>query len=345
MTALAAAMAARRDLGGRAWCHRGRALLKACPSLRSPLALAWRLQRGALAGWAAALLVAGVVDGAAAKGVGSLLGSGTQVRTALARLGGQAGITSAYLAAVMGIIGVVAAAYATAAVLRLRTEESAQRAEPVLVTSAGRVRWAASHLIIAVAGTAVVLAAAGFGAGLGVRTAARGRSRHAGAQAARCRAGPAALRRALAVPAVAVALFGSSCRDPCVVGWLPRSRCALAAVARRARPRLRLARWLQDISPFTHVPKLPGGPVTARPAGLAGCSDRAVALAAAGLASCAAATSADSAHSMAPRRLPAPAGLRSRSSLCAANAQPRTLAIRRASRLRPLRTADPVQIA
>jgi ABC-2 type transport system permease protein len=275
VTALAVAMAARRDLGaGLVPSRPGPA--QARPSLRSPLALAWRLQRGALAGWAAALLVVGVVDGAAAKGVGSLLGSGTQVRTALARLGGQSGITSAYLAAVMGIIGVVAAAYATAAVLRLRTEESAQRAEPVLVASAGRVRWAASHLIIAVAGTAVVLAAAGLGAGLGYGL----RAGDPGTQVPRLLgAALAQLPAALVVAAVAVALFGLLPRSCVAGGW---AALALAAVLVELGPTLRLARWLQDISPFTHVPKLPGGPVMAAP--LAWLTVIAAVLAAAGLA-------------------------------------------------------------
>jgi len=271
----AARLAARRDLGaGLLPVRPGRP--EAAGWLRSPLALAWRLQRGALAGWAAALLVVGVVDGAAAKGVGSLLGSGTQVRTALARLGGQSGITSAYLAAVMGIIGVVAAAYATAAVLRLRTEESAQRAEPVLVASAGRVRWAASHLIIAVAGTAVVLAAAGLGAGLGYGL----RAGDPGTQVPRLLgAALAQLPAALVVAAVAVALFGLLPRSCVAGGW---AALALAAVLVELGPTLRLARWLQDISPFTHVPKLPGGPVMAAP--LAWLTVIAAVLAAAGLA-------------------------------------------------------------
>jgi ABC-2 type transport system permease protein len=30
-------------------------------------------------------------------------------------------------------------------------------------------------------------------------------------------------------------------------------------------PTLRLSQWVQDISPFTHVPKLPGGSFTAEP--------------------------------------------------------------------------------
>ena len=88
------------------WYRRGRAPRR--PPGRC--AARWRWPGGCSAarwpaGWRA-LVARPSVNGAAAKGIGSLLGSGAQVRDVLARLGGQAGITSAYLAAVMGIFGV-----------------------------------------------------------------------------------------------------------------------------------------------------------------------------------------------------------------------------------------------
>ena len=274
VAAVAAALAARRDLGaGLVPPRPGPA--QAAASLRSPLALAWRLQRGTLIGWGAALLVVGAVTGATAKGIGSLLGSGTQVRSALARLGGQTSMTSAYLAAVMGIIGLAAAGYAISAVLRLRSEESAERAEPVLVSSASRVSWAAGHLIIAVTGTAVVLAAAGLGAGLGYGL----RGGDPGTQVPRLLgAALVQLPAALAVAAIAVALFGLLPRSCVGGGW---AALALAAVLVELGPTFRLAQWIQDISPFSHVPKLPGGTLSAVP--LAWLAAVAVALAAAGM--------------------------------------------------------------
>jgi polyether ionophore transport system permease protein len=271
----AALLAARRDLGASLVPPRpGPA--DAAGSLRSPLALAWRLHRAALAGWVIGALVYGAALGSIAQNVGSMLGSSGGVRNAIARLGGQSGLSDAYLAAMMSIFGLVAAGYAISVVLRMWSDESGERAEPVLATAVSRLSWAASQLFIAVAGSALVLGAAGLGAGLssGLRGAG------VGAQVARLLgAGLAQLPAALVVAGVAAALFGLLPRSCVAGGW---TALAVAAVILLLGPTLRLAPWVQDISPFTHVPKLPGGPGS--PVSLAWLALIAVALAAAGLA-------------------------------------------------------------
>ena len=117
--------------------------------------------------------------GAAAKGVGALLGGSASAQHAIIRLGGQAGLTNAYLAAVMSLAGLAAAAYAVSAVLRLHSE-AAGLAEPVLATACGRIRWALSHVAIAVAGSGALLVVAGVAAGLGYGL----RAGHAGPEVA-----------------------------------------------------------------------------------------------------------------------------------------------------------------
>jgi ABC-2 type transport system permease protein len=268
-------LAGRRDLGAGLLPDRpGPAA--AGPWLRGPLGLAWRLQRGTLAGWAAGLLAGGIASGAAGKGVGSLLSSSGQLRTAFLRLGGQAAITNAYLAAIMGLAGLVAAAYATSAVLRLRTEEAAGRADPVLVGLASRAGWWASHITITVLGTAAVLAAAGIGTGLGYGL----RAGDAGTQVPQLLgAALAQLPAALAVAAVAVLAFGVLPDWSVGIGWTALAAAVLLALFGEI---LRLDQWVLDISPFTHVPKLPGGTVSAVP--LTWLAVIAVALAGLGLA-------------------------------------------------------------
>jgi putative exporter of polyketide antibiotics len=244
--------------------------------LHGPAGLAWRLQRANLAGWSAGLLATGLAVGAAAQGVGSLLGTSSQLRQAFERIGGQSALTDAYLAAIMSLAGLAAAGYAVSGALRLRGEESARLAEVVLVTPTGRLRWAASHLAVVLAGTAVVLAAAGIGAGLGYGL----RAGDPGTQVPRLLgAALAQLPAALVVAAVAVALFGLVPRWAVAGGW---TALALATLAALLGPALRLPQWLADLSPFSHVPRLPGTPASATP--LIWLSAVALGLAAAGLA-------------------------------------------------------------
>jgi ABC-2 type transport system permease protein len=87
------------------------------------------------------------------------------------------------------------------------------------------------------------------------------------------------------VPAVwviggaAVALFGLVPRMAVAAAW---SALALAALITLIGPTIRLAQGVLDVSPFSHVPKLPGAPVTVAP--LAWLVVVAVVLAVAGLA-------------------------------------------------------------
>src|SRR5262249_46138965 len=133
---------------------------RATESLRTAFALAWRLHRGTLTGWLTGAVIYGVIVGSAAKGIGGLLGS-SRIRDIMTTLGGTSAITNAYLAAIMGFSGLIAAGYAVSAVLRLRSEETSGHADPVLAAGASRLRWSLPHLLIAVAGTALILVAAG----------------------------------------------------------------------------------------------------------------------------------------------------------------------------------------
>ncbi len=255
------ALAARRDYGAGLLPDRpGRP--SASGLLRGPLGLAWRLQRGLLGGWAAGVVCVFAVSGAAAKGIGSLLGGSTQLRNEFTRLGGQAAITNAYLAALMLLSGLGAAGYATSAVLRLRTEETGGLAEPLLATAVGRIRWGLSQVAVAVFGAAVLLALAGLATGLGygLRT---GSDPSTGPEVARMLgAAMAQLPASLVIAGVAVALVGLL-PGACVAGaWTVFGAVVVIDLFGQV---LQLSHWLLDVSPFTHVPRLPGGTVSATP--------------------------------------------------------------------------------
>jgi len=271
---VAGVVAARRDYAAGVLAQRS-GPARAAASLRSPMALAWRLQRGSLIAWVIGALVYGAIVGEAARGIGGLLGS-SEIRKIMIRLGGQTAFTNAYLAAIISFSGLFAAGYAVSSVLRLRSEETEDRADPVLSTGAGRTGWALSHLSIAAGGTVAILAGTGLGAGLGyvLRSGGGGRevARLVGAALAQAPA-------ALVVAGVAAALFGLAPKASVAGGWTALGAVFLMLFLGAS---LQLPQWVLDISPFTHLPKLPGGTVSAAP--LVWMSVIAVALAIAGLA-------------------------------------------------------------
>ncbi|MFE1316823.1 ABC transporter permease [Kitasatospora phosalacinea] len=258
LAALARTLVARRDLGAGLLPQRpGPAA--APPALAGAAALARRLQRGPLLGWTLALAAAGAVFGGVAKGVVDLIGDNRQMAEVLARMGGQQGVLDAYLSSIATVFGMVAAVYAVQAVLRMRAEEVSGRAEPVLAGAVSRLRWAAGHLLFPLLGTALLLAAAGLAAGL-----AEGLALGRGTGEAVGRMLGAAL---VQLPAVwltaAVALAGYALLPHlAAAGWTGFGVFVLVAWL---GPILRLPQGVLDLSPFSHLPHLPGGRLDAAP--------------------------------------------------------------------------------
>ncbi|MDH6125664.1 ABC transporter permease [Kitasatospora sp. GP82] len=230
----------------------------AAPALRTHLALAWRLQRGTLYGWCAAFAVAGAVFGGVAGGVASLIGDNRQVSDILRRIGGQQAISDAYLATILGLLGMVAAVYAVQSVQRLRGEELGGRAEPVLATAVSRTAWAGGHLLFPLLGSAALLTIGGLTAGLTSGASLGNLPGHLGSLLG------GALVQLPAVwlaAGVTLALLGLRPR------WTSAGWGVLAAflVIGWLGPVLRFGRPILDLSPFTHLPHLPGGAFDLQP--------------------------------------------------------------------------------
>ncbi|MDT4992119.1 MAG: polyether ionophore transport system permease protein [Actinoplanes sp.] len=268
------ALAGRRDMGAGLLPERP-GPVTAAPSLRSPLALAWRLHRGLLLGWVIALALTGAVLGGAAAGIRNMESPNQQLTDILSRMGGPNGFTDAFLGAIFGLIGMVAAAYTVQATLRLRQEESSGRVELLLATRVSRVRWAASHLAFALLGTALLLAVAGLAGGL-----AYGAQVHdVGGQVARL-LGTAMVQlpAAWVLAGLGTALVGLAPR----ISSLAWAALIVSVLASELGALFGLNQWIVDLTPFTHVPKLPGSAFTVTP--VLWLTVAAVALSAAGLA-------------------------------------------------------------
>jgi ABC-2 type transport system permease protein len=268
-TGLAIALAAHRDHGAGLLPDRpGRP--EASAALRGVQSLAWRLQRGSLAAWAAGYAVLFAVCGAAAQGISQLFGTSRALRDEFTRLGGQQDLVNAYLAGLMLLAGLIATGYAVSTVLRLRTEETEGRADPVLSGTAGRIRWGLSHMLVAAAGSAVLLAVAGVATGLGYGLRASGDPTGngsgtitVGGEVLRMSgAGIAVLPAVLVIAGVAAAAFGLLPQACAAIAW---TAVGLLVVLNIFGQTTQVSHWLLDISPLTQVPRLPGGTVYVQP--------------------------------------------------------------------------------
>jgi ABC-2 type transport system permease protein len=230
----------------------------AAPGLRSPLALAWRLHRGLLLGWALGFAALGLVFGGVADSVADLTKDSSAMSDVFARMGGGSAIVDSYLSSTAGILGLIAAGYAIQSTLRMREEETTGHAEVLLTDAVGRLRWAGGHLLFALLGPAVVLAVAGLAEGLtyGLIIGNVGHEIGRGLSSTTSQ-----LPAVWVLAAVATVLVGLLPRLA-AVAWGALTICLLVLLVGTT---LRFSQWVLDVSPFTHIPHLPGGHPAATP--------------------------------------------------------------------------------
>ncbi|GAA3800134.1 ABC transporter membrane-spanning protein [Streptomyces coacervatus] len=240
--AVAYALAGRRDMG--------MSFLPTRPGpatgrLRTAGALAWRLQRGGVLGWSLGYFLVGVVYGGLTDGVADLVGDNKNARQIFERMGGHSGLTDSFLASMVGMLGLIAALYVVSSVLRLNGEETSGRAEPLLANAVGRLRWAAGHLTIAFGGSVLIMLLTGLGFAVGY-------GKEIGPILGACLVQVAGV---WVIGGLAVLLYGV----------LPRAAMAAWGVAGAVLligwvgPALNAPQAVLDLSPFGHLPKLPGG--------------------------------------------------------------------------------------
>ncbi|WP_367127417.1 hypothetical protein [Saccharothrix sp. HUAS TT1] len=166
------------------------------------------------------------------------------------------GPADAVLAAIFALFGVLASAYGLHTAAHLSTEETTSRLDPVLATPTTHTRWAASHLVVAFTGTALLVLTAGLAAGVVHATRAGDPSKWAGSWVPpRCTSLPSAC---------------SSTSPPPAAAWPRLTAAAWAALAgslllTELGPLLELDPWPVDLLPFAHTSKLPGAAFTTTP--------------------------------------------------------------------------------
>lgn len=256
VAAVAYPLSVRRDLGaGLLPARLGPATAGA--GLAGPFGLAWRLHRGQILWWSVGFGLLGLILGGAAEAAGRSVEGNQELEDIMARLGGASGLADAYLGATLAIAGLAAAGYGVQAALRMRSEELAGRAEPLLATGTRRSTWLLSHVVFALLGPVVVLAVTGLA--IGVTYAI---SVHDAGQLTRMTgAGLAQAPAAWVLAGAAVLLFGLAPRLA-PGAWVLLAVCVLLGQLGAV---LQLDQWLLDLSPFTHTPQVLGVTWTAAP--------------------------------------------------------------------------------
>lgn len=259
LVGLAFSLLDRRDVGSGLFPSRpGPARAK--DSLGTPLGLVWRLDRPAAIGWLAAFVILGGVLGGLVTSVADMA-SDQSIVDMLKKLGGSAGtITDIFLATELAFVAVAAAAAGISLALRLASEERSGRGEPVLATATSRTSWLGAHALHAIGLPAVLLLALG----LVVALASGGKGDVPGMVGL---LGAAAARLPAIAVMVSVALLAAAAvpTRASAIGW---GGLAVAFGLGELGATIGLPSWLVKVSPFAHVPQLPGGDFSVMPSAM-----------------------------------------------------------------------------
>jgi len=168
-----------------------------------------------------------------------------------------ASLVDSFFATALLIISLAGGAFAVASALRLRSEETAGRAELLLTTGLTRHRWLLGGLLVTALGSVAVVLAGGLGLGVAYALTVGDMSQ----------VGRLVAASAVYVPA-ALLLGGLAAL---LMGWLPRAVAvawgglAFCFVIGWLGGLLQPPDWVSDLSPYSHVPQVPAEAVQAAP--------------------------------------------------------------------------------
>ena len=255
LIALGFILSTRRDLGaGLRATRRGRR--NAGAWLSSPAALAWRLHRGSVRGWAIGLVAGGLIYGATAQPVAE---SFTGLDNAVTELwtGGAENVLAGYLNMMVVLMVITTGVFVVLAAGKVRSEENEGRAEPVLATAVSRPAWLAGHLLVIAATAVALLWLSGAGIGLAAALGTGDWSMLSETLVASLAYSPALL----VIHGVAAATYGIHPRLLPVASVL----LAFSGFAALFGDMLQLPAWLLAVSPWHHTAAYPLEQVSAAP--------------------------------------------------------------------------------
>lgn len=236
----------RRDLGAGSLSQRS-GPAAGSPRLATPLAIAVRLQRASFMGWFVGIALTGYFIGLIADEAEAI--AENEAVAEFLTGAGQGTLTELLLATMTLMVALIASGFTVASVLRLRTEELAGRAEPMLATPVGRWRWLSSHFAVSVGGSLLIMIGAGIAMGLGYLSSTMQSDEILPVVVASL----AQFVAMVVLGSLTLALVAISPR------WAPLAWVGVVVsyVVGMLGNTLDLPQWLRNLSPFEHVPALP----------------------------------------------------------------------------------------
>jgi ABC-2 type transport system permease protein len=244
----------RRDVGAGLRPER-RGTATASPLLGTPQGFAWRLQRSGVIWWSIAMFVGGLSYGSPMSAIEDY--QDNEFIQQFAESVGGATLTESFLSISMAVLAIICTVFAIIAGLRPRREETSGRAESILTTSLSRTRWVTTHLVVATLGGAGLLLVSGVGLGVGA-AASTGDAGYIGQSIGTMLTYAPAL---WLTAGLAVTVFGLM---PKAIG-LAWAVLAYAIFVAYFGGLLDLPGWMLDLSPFTHIPRMPADDFTTLP--------------------------------------------------------------------------------
>lgn len=220
---------------------------RAARGLARPLGLAWRLQRGPVIGWGTGMFLGGVGYGTLGDDIDALLGDSDLAKDMFVQSGGA--LVDAFYATMILMLALIGSGFAISSALRPHSEEETGRLEALLATGLGRRDWLLGHVAVTMLGSVAVLGLAGLGMGVGYALV----TGDGGAVDDYVAPTVAHLPAVLVLSALARLLFGVVPRAA-FLSWVGPAFCFVVMMFAEI---FRMPQWLQDVSPFEHLPLMP----------------------------------------------------------------------------------------
>ncbi len=215
--------------------------------MRSPLGLAWRLNRGMVAAWAVGLFVFGTMYGSVFGDMEGFLDSSDFLKAIMSNM--DFTLTEQFLAMLMSVLALAAVIPAVALALRLRAEEKGNKTEHLAARSVSRARMMTAYVVLSMAACAVMM----FMTSLGLWASAFATMAEPVPFGQIMAAGMAYVPAMMVLCGLAFALTGLLPRATAAV-WVLLVYGFLAGYIARL---MQLDEWVGYLSPFNFVPQMP----------------------------------------------------------------------------------------